>query len=267
MLAALLFLTGCGNALESGETENEINEDPTPAVPAVGIGRAEEWLESDTESSGEGDVVALNGYTVCIDPGHGFLDGGCGYNYLPNGLVEKDVTLAIAKKVNEELKALGYRTVMTHDGKTFPKSARDDGNNKFNPNERVSYVNTLTLDYFVSIHVNAYEKDRSVSGARIYYQDTVRKINNSSGDVANCIAASIDELMPAEPTPYVISMDINDSFAVIRDTVAPASLVEVGFSTNEGDAAKMVTDEWQTEMAKSIALGIHRHFFETNSEA
>ena len=268
MTAALLLLTACGSPSDEEKTDSGDRESvDLDVTPAMGIGREEEMLESESENIVDDSPAKDNGYVICIDPGHGFLDGGCGYGYLPDGLCEKDVTLAISKKLNEELKALGYKTIMTHDGMSFPHTAIDDGNNKFNPNERVSFANSLSLDYYVSIHVNSYDKDLTVSGARIYYQDTTKKINESSGVVANHMASAIEDEMNEEPTPVVISMDIKSSFAVIRDTVAPASLVEVGFATNEGDAAKMVTDEWQSSMAKALAHGIDRHFTGTGIEA
>ena len=69
------------------------------------------------------DPITPKSFTVCIDPGHGFLDGGCGDGYFENGILEKDITLSISKKLNEALGLLGFNIIMTHDGTTFPKTS------------------------------------------------------------------------------------------------------------------------------------------------
>lgn len=60
---------------------------------------------------------------------------------------------------------------MTHDGTTFGKTYTDDGNQIFNPSERVAYANSLDIDYYISIHVNSYDKNPDTSGIRIYYEN------------------------------------------------------------------------------------------------
>jgi N-acetylmuramoyl-L-alanine amidase len=190
------------------------------------------------------------------------MDGGCGEGLLADGLLEKDINLAIATYLRDELDHLGYDTIMTRDELTFPRGPADDGNKLFNPNERASYANTLDIDYYISIHVNSFVGDSTVRGMRIYFKETSKKTSPISDDVAYLLGEAVYAEFPDDKKPVVVDHTNETSFAVIRETVAPASLVEVGFATNETDAANMVNPEWQKRIAKALALGIDAHFGE-----
>ncbi len=256
ILVALLILSFVSCSVETGdESLADLSDDGyPPAIPSEGIGREDEEQNAPTPDN--------NGLVICVDPGHGFLDGGCGDGYLPDGILEKDVNLAIAKMLRDELLLRGFDVIMTHDGVSFPKSAIDDGNQKFNPNERVSYVNTLDIDYFISIHVNSFVSDSSVDGMRIYFKETSRKTEKISEEVALSLSDAVYGEFPDAKEPVVVDHTDDASFAVIRETVAPAALVEVGFATNASDAANMVNPEWQARVAEALAEGIENYFVE-----
>lgn len=262
-ISVLLSAISCGSAKESADTSG-IKTDGTvqtdPATPASGIGR-DAADETDSETKTERTPAEDNGYVICVDPGHGFEDGGCGEGVWEDGTLEKDINLSVAKKLKSHLELLGFTVILTHDGTAIPKSPLDDGNKKFNPNERVSYVNTLDIDYFVSIHVNSYDSDTSASGTRIYYEDdrNWRKTDKKSDVIADLIAEKINE----ETSPAVKAITYDQgaaSYAVVRETLAAASLIEIGFCTNETDAANMVNEEWQDALACAIADGIAAFF-------
>ncbi len=251
VLPMLFQTTSCGNETENITEDNQANTSSivVPAKPGVGIGRVMP------------EVAEAKGITICIDPGHGFMDGGTGEGYLPDGLLEKDITLAIATKLSEDLVSLGYNTVMTHDGVNLPSAAIEDG--IFNPTERVEYANSIVLDYFISIHVNSYDKDPNVSGTRIYYMENDIKVKEGSGIIADFLGKSIQNLMPEESVPVLIDQSKETySYAVVRELKYPSALVEVGFCTNTSDVAKMVTDEWQEQYAQALANGINAYFTE-----
>ncbi len=160
------MLSACGNETETAE-KKETTRTILPATPAIGVGRIMP-IKYEPKT-----------FTVLIDPGHGFEDGGTGEGVLPDGILEKDINLAIAKYLNEALTTYGFRIVMSHDGVTFPQSVNTDNNNKFRPEERVRFANSLDIDYYISIHVNSHT-DSSASGARVYYQQTWIKENKNS---------------------------------------------------------------------------------------
>lgn len=171
LLASALLLS-----CRPGTAAEQTAESP-PAVPAMGVGRAAASPDSEpavcgesvasggpyesireTETKPETEVVLERDLLVCIDPGHGFEDGGSGASeasFYPDGTLEKDVTITVAHLLKDALEKEGFRTVMTHDGKTIPEEYNWDGNDIFNPNERVALMNAPDPDYIVSIHTNA----------------------------------------------------------------------------------------------------------------
>ena len=152
VLMACTVLTACGT--ETAHEENSKKERVRqPATPSIGVSRIMPV------------VYEPKSFTVMIDPGHGFEDGGTGDKVLPDGILEKDINLAIANYLKEVLSTYGFQIVMTHDGNTFPQSVNTDNNNRFRPEERVAYANQHDIDYYISIHVNSHT-DPSASGAR-----------------------------------------------------------------------------------------------------
>ncbi len=253
-LIILSLFSSC-NSTENEESHTTVESEVIleAAEPSVGIGRP----------NAEDKQVPLgaNSIRIMIDPGHGFVDGGAGEGIWNDGTLEKDITLAISEMLEDELSLLGFETIMTHDGETFPKSSIDDGNQIYNVNERVSWASTQTYDYFISIHVNSYKQNTSTSGLRIYYEndDNWRKTGKGSKEIAQMIADSIDYSM--EPTvKTLISDQTVASYAVVRETLEAASLVELGFCTNKTDAANMIDPEWQKDVAEAIADGIYTYF-------
>lgn len=266
LLSALLF--GCGRVRdepkvpESGKTEAETPAEVSvttetvslpPASPATGVGRIMP------------KVVEQRDTLICIDPGHGFEDGGSGdaeTSFFPEGVVEKDITIAVARLLNEDLTARGFRTVMTHDGVTIPAEFNWDGNDRFNPNERVAMMNALEPDYIVSVHTNT-TGNPYACGVQVYYNHiSGSKWNDWNEPAAEKIAEAIDEMVETTATTQLCNPITSDnaSLAVTRDTHAAAALIELGFCTNEQDAEKLVDPEWQESVAEAIATGITRFF-------
>ena len=242
LLACTAFVS-CGN--ESGSEDAPKKERiRKPATPSVGVGRIMP------------EIHKPKAFTILIDPGHGFEDGGAGDGILPSGILEKDINLAIANYLKEDLTDYGFQTIMSHDGKSFPKTAVDDNNNKFRPEERIAYANSLDIDYYISIHVNSHT-DPNASGARVYYQQTWVKENQNSEVITRYVANSIDDAFIGD-VDVVTHNDV--SLAVTRETKAAATLVEVGFCTNPTDAANMIQAEWQEQMAQAMADGIHQYY-------
>lgn len=257
-LCVLMLLSGCSKKNNEQPTDGA---ETTPvstetAVPADGIGR-----DVTVKEVVDNRPKVKDGYTICIDPGHGFVDGGCGDGIWEDGTLEKDVNLAVANKLKDDLTALGFSVVMTHDGTTFGKTSADDGNQIFNPSERVAYANSLDIDYYVSIHVNSYDKNPDTSGIRIYYENgnNWRKVNTNDEAIAQSIADSIETEMDPKPAPQIFDQT-TASYQVVRETTVAASLIEIGFCTNPTDAANMVNDEWKTELSQAIADGLYTYY-------
>lgn len=250
VLGIVFSMVSCSENAESiGRISSMLSEG---AEPSDGVGR-EKKVETEPEI-----VYEPKNYTICVDPGHGFVDGGTGENVFENGVLEKDVNLAVSKLLVHYLEERGFHVIMTHDGVNYPK-ADTNGNKIFNPEERTAYANSIAIDYFVSIHVNAIE-DTSVYGSQIYWEQNWRKVNTWSQDVAESIAQSVNAAFPDYKDMRIWGEEDDKSLAVTRETKAAASLIEIGFCTNETDRNNMIDPKWQAEFAEAVADGINEFF-------
>jgi N-acetylmuramoyl-L-alanine amidase len=131
------------------------------------------------------------------------------------------------------------------------------------PKERVSMLRTLVkdegVDYFLSIHCNSYVGSGRAWGPRIYHYN---KNGAQTADLATAVAKGIYSRLSAR-NPQVNSMN-EGAFEVIRHSLCPALLIEVGFVTDEKEAASMKIDGWQENMAQGIADGLIAHIRERN---
>lgn len=141
LLASLLFLS-CAAGGDGG-----LAAEIPPAVPAMGVGRVTASEKTAPAPVGEApdsspkpepvtktEIVLERDLLVCIDPGHGFEDGGSGASeasFYPDGTLEKDVTITVAGLLKDALEKEGFRTVMTHDGESIPAEYNWDGNDIF----------------------------------------------------------------------------------------------------------------------------------------
>ena len=113
--------------------------------------------------------------TVYVDPGHGGPDPGA----VGNGLQEKDLTLAIALRLKDLLRADGFRVVLSRVGdSSVAKLAASQVVNGAITNSgahidtiaRIACGNVAAADALISIHFNAFD-DPSASGAELFYDD------------------------------------------------------------------------------------------------
>jgi len=173
---------------------------------------------------------------VWLDAGHGGKDPGA----IGNGLKEKDVTLAITKKVGDELKRHGVKVGYT---RTTDKTVA--------LNRRGPLANNFNADVFVSIHTNAFGNP-SAQGVETYSYPGSSKGRNLAKDIHN-------EIVKAKL--YSKNRGLKTAnFAVLRQSRMPAALPEIAFITNKADAKllKNKQDEFATAIAKGILknLGI-----------
>ena len=171
--------------------------------------------------------------TICIDAGHGGKDPGA----CAGGVREKDIALSIAKKIRVHLRAAGYGVILT----------RENDDTFISLGNRAAEANMWGADLFVSVHCNS-APNSSANGMEVY-------VHTSRGaDSTRAAHAIYDRLLPASGLKGR-GVKVND-YAVLRETAMPAVLVELGFVSNDGDRAKLVSEAWQERAAEAIAAGI-----------
>ncbi|MDB5791863.1 MAG: N-acetylmuramoyl-L-alanine amidase [Massilia sp.] len=220
--------------------------------------------------------------TIALDPGHGGEDPGA---IGPSGTREKDIVLAVAKKLKTRLEALpNTRVMLTRDGDYFVPLGK-----------RVEKARKVQADLFVSIHADAFiearargssvfvlsEKGASSTAARWLATD-----QNKADMIGGVNLAKHDRQLASVLFDLSTTAQINDSlklgkavlgeigginrlhkaaveqagFAVLKAPDIPSILVETAFISNPEEEAKLKDDGYQDQLASAITRGIKRYF-------
>jgi len=195
---------------------------------------------------------------VVLDPGHGGQDSGamCG------GIMEKDLTLDIARRVDRLLDSEGVATLMTRVGDSYVSLA-----------DRAAFGNRAKESIFVSIHFN--EDNKPVAtGVETYY--AAHQIDpgstfaswlpffsrplssNSPKPESQSLAGFIQQALVAR-TRSVDRGTQAKQFFVIANVTCPAVLIEAGFITNKDELSKLVSEDYRDQLAAAVADGVLRY--------
>ena len=228
---------------------------------------------------------SIRDIVVAIDAGHGGkYPGAVG----PNNILEKDVTLLIAKELERTLRdTYGYRPVMIRDGdKTL------DLNNRYQDARKYG------ADIFISIHADGFRLS-SVKGASVFIwsdeasSTVARNLSKKQrqriqADIKNLKPVDFDEDAARQTYPEIYKKKISESkilgtkildqlkrdpftkihkknveyadFRVLKSIDIPSVLVESGFITNPEDAQRLKGKPGRRMIARSVFLGIHNYF-------
>ncbi len=216
--------------------------------------------------------------TIVIDPGHGGEEVGAKG---PSGTLEKDVTLAIGRRLRAALaNSLGLQAFLTRD--------RDE---EIALDERAAVANNYKADLFISIHANA-SRSLGAKGSEVYFltyhasDDEGRRMAAleggaftpgtpapASGELAlilwdmaqaehleesSALASRIQEEL-AEVTGSQGRGVKQAPFRVLVGAAMPAVLVEVAFISNAEEERLLVSDAYQAKVVAALVRGISRY--------
>jgi len=253
-------------------------------VNRLGVGVCFLWMLAGASGTFPGARADEARETVVVDPGHGGADLGARG---PGGALEKDLTLAVAKKLAKLLRDRGTNVVLTRSSDVFVALP-----------ERTEIANRAHATLFVSIHANsAPEKD--VAGAETYFlslaasddeamrvamtENDVFKQEGTADEASDVVGAILGDLIRTEhlresselagriqrhlaelPGP---SRGVKQApFVVLTGVIMPAALVEIGFITNPAESGRMRQRDRQDAIAKAVAAAIGEAMVQ-NSEA
>ena len=188
--------------------------------------------------------VGKSSELVVLDAGHGDTDPG---KVGVNEAKEKDINLAIAKKVEGLLKEKGIQVVMTREDDT--SLAEEGASNKKieDMKARVALINKESPRLAVSIHQNSYP-DAGIHGAQVFYYR-----HSAESEQA---AKTMQEALRAADIGNTRQAKANDTYYLLKRTEVPIIIVECGFLSNPEEAKKLTTPEYQDDVAKAIVNGI-----------
>ncbi|OYY01583.1 MAG: N-acetylmuramoyl-L-alanine amidase [Hyphomicrobium sp. 32-62-53] len=223
---------------------------------------------------------------IVIDPGHGGIDPGA---VGANNMLEKNLVLAVAKRVEAQLSETGnYEIVMTRARDVF-----------ISLNDRLKISRKAGADLFISIHADSIEQTyaQSIKGATVYTlserasdaearaiaekenaSDLIAGLDVAKGEENDDVKNILIDLMKRETANFSaefsrtlvrslkskISLSRDPeraaAFKVLRQTHAPSVLVELGYVSNPEESRQMQSADWQDKVAKSIANAINAYF-------
>lgn len=218
---------------------------------------------------------------VAIDAGHGGKDVGAQGS---NGTQEKDVVLAIAKRLESHINQQpGMKAVMIRNGDNFVKLR-----------ERALIAQKAKADLFVSIHADAFE-DPSAHGASVYTlanngasshvaqflansENAADIAGGAGGDIQDDTLASVlmdlsnkaakeasqhvgnKVLKSVKSAGHLHRSNVQKAAFVVLKSPIPSILVETAFISNPEEERRLNTRAYQDQMAAAIFNGIKGHF-------
>lgn len=226
-------------------------------------------------------LSAAAGPVIVIDPGHGGAQDGA---VSPGGLLEKNLALAIAKKLKAKLEAeLEAKVRLTRDQDT-----------RLHLDERVVLANRQRPDLFISIHANSmptatqrrvnegietYFLSAAASGEdakKVAARENAEARQHAKGPSSDTLAFILADLQKAEThhdssrLAYAVHEALIEGtgaqdrgvqqapFYVLMGLEAPAVLVEVGFVSHPREGERLADAKYQAQVAEAIGLGVKK---------
>jgi N-acetylmuramoyl-L-alanine amidase len=182
----------------------------------------------------EGKEFPLQGKVIVLDPGHGGRDPGA---FSANGVAEKHLTLATAKKIAPLLKSAGATVYLTRKG--------DERNNL---KDIVEFANKIRADILISLHYNFIGK-RSISGTETYYYNPNSRYLalTMHRTLINGIKRKDRGLRKAK-------------YYIVHHSEMPAVLLEPLYISNRDESKLAASSKFQLELAQDIVTGVINYF-------
>lgn len=184
---------------------------------------------------------------ILIDPGHGGIDGGAKGQ---SGTLEKEINLAISKKLKSRLEDEGYKAYLTReDDSELAKGKSAD------LEMRCKMKRETNCDIFISIHQNKFRMEQCF-GAQVWYAD-----NAESAKIATLIQESLKEKI--DDNNNRLAKPAKQQYKILRDRYDGASvIVECGFVSNYKEEKLLNSEEHQDKIVDGIACAIDKYFEE-----
>lgn len=211
-----------------------ISSSSASARPLLPVGTDQDWVLPST--------------VVIIDVGHGGIDGGA----TSADILEKDINLAVARKLYLILRSQGISAVMNRNGDYALSEDNRWHITRSRHRKDLSHRRQLTeeieSELLVSLHVN-WSKTSSKHGPLVLHQNS-----GESSLLAFCIQDALNRqqntaFLPIEGKPYYL----------LNRVQQPAVIVEMGFISSDKDRGMLTDPLRQQEVAAAIASGIRQY--------
>ena len=193
--------------------------------------------------------------TLVIDPGHGGEDGGAE----ANGVVEKNVNLAISAYLREFMKITDTETVMTRtDDRLLYQTGETARKKYYDIQNRIALAKSFPDAFLVSIHQNKFGIPK-YKGLQVYYSPN----HDDSARLAALIQQNARSFLDESNKREIKKAD--SRIRLLNTVDMPAVLVECGFLSNPEEAARLADEAYQKKTAFVLFVSILQ-FIEENGE-
>lgn len=192
------------------------------------------------------DMSVLTGHYIAIDPGHGGIDDGASANHV----IEKEITLAISKKMGQLLEKYGARVIFTRES-DIDYYTRGRGGKRNDLLKRVEMIENSGAELFISIHCNAF-RSVNLSGAQVFYSPKFAE----NKIVAERLQQAIKEISPNNKR---LAKE-DKAILLLNGIRVPGVMVETGYVTNHQESILLADPAYQDKLVEHLVKGLAYHF-------
>ncbi len=191
---------------------------------------------------------------LVLDAGHGGFDPG---KVGINNVLEKDINLAIVKKLQRLLEEEGFTVYLTRETDDLLGPANSTSKKKDDMIARIEMITEIQPFFTISIHQNSFTNP-SVSGPQVFYYKDSEESATMAYVIQDVLNKQLNPQKQREP-------QANANYYLLTRTPTPTIIVECGFLSNPEEAALLAQDNYQEKVARAIFLGILSYYEATTS--
>ena len=194
------------------------------------------------------DYFENESFIVIIDAGHGGIDSGA---IGIDNIIEKDINLSIAKKLESLLNIANIEVIMTRTEDILLNTLDAPRRKASDLSNRIRVAQKYPSALFISIHMNTYPQEK-YKGLQVFYSSN----NLESANLADTIKKNNQKyLQPDNNREIRRGKDI----FILERTNNCAVLIECGFLTNREEAHLLNSDEYQNKLSRILFISILQH--------
>ena len=184
---------------------------------------------------------SLSGRTVVLDPGHGADSPGA----VAHGLVEADVVMDLARRIEGRLTAIGVSVVFTRTAHTNPTEE-----------ERAATANAAGADVVLSLHCDSHDAADASGVATFFFgRDRVTSWSPMGEQLADLVLREV-----VARTGLANCRSHGRSWALLQQTRMPAIRLEAGYLSHPEDAARLADSGFRDTLAEAVLVSLQRMY-------
>ncbi len=247
-LCVVCLLAGKGLQLTDRAGEDDDLKSSVATEDSKTEAEASEEAVTEEQKAELGGFCA-DGAVVVLDAGHGGVDPG---KVGVNDALEKDINLAITKYLKQYLEIAGFHVFMTRESDEGLYADTDSNKKAADLKARIRRMEEKMPALAVSIHQNSFTQESSF-GAQVFYYKTSKAGAELARVLQETLRTHIEDGNYREAKA-------NESYYMLKKSPCPMVIVECGFLSNREEAARLVTTEYQKQLAWAICMGVVNYY-------